>query len=474
MAIATKNWSDQIELTAKLSQLARSDNRLISFTESIEFINPLGFFANGRRLTGTAFYWARPGENLVRVGAGTAITFKGHGSTRFQQVAAAWRNLTQNYQPDHSSPVGVGPTLMGGFAFDPQQQPKSPLWQTFGDGSMTLPQFQLTCLGGQTFLTYNLVLPTEFETMSAAHRTALFEHYAENVVRLKTTLLRPATAPLAVQTTNEQPPYRDVLPAEAWQKIVANATHQIRQGAFQKTVLAREVVACFEQPLETEATLQRLSENFPTATVFAIAQREKSFLGATPERLLQLEKGVVRTAALAGSAPRSPEPLEDWRIGEELLNSSKNREEHALVVNMIVEKLQNVCDPLDVPTVPRLLKLANVQHLYTPIEGCLRGEAGLLELIASLHPTPALGGYPRQAALDFIRQHEQLDRGWYAAPIGWVNTRGEGEFAVAIRSALINGNEAHLFAGCGIVADSDPASEYQESRIKLQAIAKSL
>ncbi len=476
MATATKSDFKQTGLAHQLSGLARHRGRLVSFTQPLPTLDPLTFFANARRLTGTASYWARPADGFVLVGAGAAITLRGEGPERFEQIAEAWRNLTQSYVTgfDALQSWGVGPLLMGGFAFDPTQQPKNPHWQSFGDGSMTLPQFLLTQTANQTFLTCNLVLPTSFDSLTHSARAALFEQYAENIALLRTALTKPASAPLARQPKAAQLNFEDVLPASEWQEIVGHATQNIKAGNFQKAVLAREVIATFERPIEVETTMRQLQQNFPTATIFAMAQREKCFLGATPERLVQLCNGQVRTVALAGSAPRSQQAAEDDRLGQELLDNPKNRGEHAVVVETIAAQLENLCGPLDVPAAPRLLKLANVQHLYTPIRGQLQSEAGLLELVAKLHPTPAMGGYPRQEALDFIRQNEQLDRGWYAAPVGWLNVRGEGDFAVAIRSALVENKQARLFAGCGIVADSDPASEYQESRFKLEAIGKAI
>jgi isochorismate synthase len=473
MATATKSFSAQTQLALQLSQLVQTGSRLLSYSQVVENIEPLSFFANGRHLTGTAFYWARPADNFVLVGVGAALTLRGTGATRFEQVAVAWRDLIQNFQSNSElQKWGVGPMLMGGFAFDPLQQPKHPQWQAFGDGTMILPQFQLAQLEGQTFLTCNYVLPTNYANLSTDEQQLLLEEYAENSLRLKLALSKPVK--LTEQEAPTPPKLEDILPTNVWQQIVQKATRTIKTGQFEKTVLAREVVAHFEHSLELELILQRLQNKFPAATIFAMSQREQCFLGATPERLVQLNKGWVITAALAGSAPRHANPVEDARIGQTLLHSAKNLGEHAIVAKTITAQLEPICDPLNVPAAPQLLQLANVQHLYTPIEGRLRGEAGLLELVNTLHPTPALGGYPRQEALEFIRQNEQLDRGWYAAPVGWLNTRNEGEFVGAIRSALVSAKEAHLFAGCGIVSDSDPTSEYQESKVKLKAVASAI
>ena len=204
-------------------------------------------------------------------------------------------------------------------------------------------------------------------------------------------------------------------------------------------------------------------------------QRENHFfVGATPEQLVQAQDGQIRTMALAGSAARGASEEEDVQLGMELLESEKNNAEHALVVAMVHEALMTHCTEVHVAAGPHLLKLKNVQHLQTPIIGELIPGRCILDVMANLHPTPAVGGFPRQAALEAIRSTEQLDRGWYAGPLGWIGVSGHGEFAVALRSGLINDSKATLFAGCGIVANSDPQSEYAESCLKLQVMLRGL
>lgn len=189
---------------------------------------------------------------------------------------------------------------------------------------------------------------------------------------------------------------------------------------------------------------------------------------------MSLRNGAVSAHGLAGSIGRGATPEEDARLGAQLLASAKDLAEHEIVVRTIRENLADICTDLHAPAAPTLLKLRNVQHLFTPISSTIVAGRTIFDLIERLHPTPAVGGRPREQALDWIREHEQLDRGWYAGPVGWLDAGGDGEFAVALRSALTEGNQAVLFAGCGIVADSDPAREYQESQIKLRAMLGAL
>ena len=178
--------------------------------------------------------------------------------------------------------------------------------------------------------------------------------------------------------------------------------------------------------------------------------------------------------AIAGSAPRGIDAEEDARLAAGLLASDKDREEHAVVVAMLRDALGPIVERLDVAPEPGILALRDIQHLVTPMEGLLREETGILALAERLHPTPAVGGEPRGAALDLIAEHEGFDRGWYAGPVGWLGADGDGELMVALRCGLVDGQRATLFAGCGIVADSDPSREWEESRIKLRPVASAL
>jgi isochorismate synthase len=259
--------------------------------------------------------------------------------------------------------------------------------------------------------------------------------------------------------------------------MVANIVDSIQHGAFEKVVLARDIQVKLDDPstaFDVSLTLQRLRESYPAAYVFAIQRGERFFVGATPERLVQAQDGQIHTMALAGSARRGETIAEDTQLGRELLQSEKNNNEHVIVVAMVREALKNHCINVRVSAAPQLLKLKNVQHLMTPIAGELIPGRCILDVLADLHPTPAVGGFPRHAALAAIRETEMLDRGWYAGPLGWIGANGHGEFAVALRSGLIDGGKATLFAGCGIVSNSDPQTEYAESNLKFRVMLRGL
>ena len=248
----------------------------------------------------------------------------------------------------------------------------------------------------------------------------------------------------------------------------------VGRGRIDKVVLARRVA--FEAPadLDLTAALRHLAATAPESTTFAFTREGTTFLGATPERLARTVGRSFETVAIAGSAPRGPDPESDARFAAALLASEKDREEHAVVVDTLRAELAPIVEELTVAEAPGILALRHVQHLVTPMTGTLREEAGLLGLAGLLHPTPAVGGEPRDTALALIAEHEGFDRGWYAGPIGWLGADGAGELMVALRCALVRGRDAVLFAGCGIVADSDPAREWDESRLKLRTMTAAL
>ncbi len=272
--------------------------------------------------------------------------------------------------------------------------------------------------------------------------------------------------------TPQQLVLHEMVDGQEWMAQVRAATTTIRLGGLSKVVLARAVRAT--GAIDIGATLSQLRRGQSTANCFAVRRQGRTFAGATPELLLRVRHSNLQTMALAGSAPRGATITADQILGDELLHSVKNAGEHAVVVRQIRAGLAPLCVELEIPQNPQLLRMPQVQHLQTPITGKLLPGYGLLDGIAALHPTPAVGGYPQAAALALIREIEGLDRGWYAGPIGWVDSNGDGDFAVALRSGLLEAEQATLFAGCGIVADSDPETEYRESQLKLRVMLRAL
>ncbi len=421
---------------------------------------------------GECFYWEQPTRQTALVGAGSAFAIAATGSERFTDAVQAWQTLrTQAVIHDltaSATPTAHGPVLFGGFRFD-NLHPTTPLWQAFPAGLLILPRLLFSQQSLLATLTLSQMVTAHDDL---AHLACLLTRDLEQFQR--------SLASDGQQTIVPLPPRRpyamhDVLPARTWKNLVKHAVQTIQQGEYAKIVLARAVdVAAGKGQFSLAATLQRLRENYPAANIFAFQRGTITFIGATPERLVYAQEGTLHTVALAGSAPRGATPEEDRQFGSALLNSPKNRQEHEIVTSSIRDALTQLCSRVWVTDTPELLRLKNIQHLQTAIVGELLPGRSILETLATLHPTPAVGGSPTATALAFIRAYENLDRGWYAGPIGWIDLEGNGEFAVALRTALLEKDQAHLFAGCGIVADSDPTAEYAESCLKLQVISRSL
>lgn len=256
-------------------------------------------------------------------------------------------------------------------------------------------------------------------------------------------------------------------PHDEWLEVIADAVAAIRAGRLRKVVLAREVTVEANRPVLPMDVMGRLRALYPSCMLFSV----DGFVGASPELLVSRRGDAVRSQPMAGTIPRSGDPDVDARLAAALLASGKDRHEHAMVVDAVAAALRPHCSSLDVPAEPSIVPLRNVSHLGTLVTGRLDGAGpSALDLAALLHPTPAVGGTPTGDALAYIAEAEGLDRGRYAGPVGWMDARGDGEWAVGVRSAELDGSRARLFAGVGVVADSDPELELAETQLKLQAL----
>jgi menaquinone-specific isochorismate synthase len=266
------------------------------------------------------------------------------------------------------------------------------------------------------------------------------------------------------------------LPGPRWEQAVADAVTAIKAGSLRKVVLARDVFATAAEPIDARVLLQRLARRYPDCFTFAC----DGMVGATPELLVSRDGRQVSALVLGGTLPRGADPAQDLALGEELLASAKNHEEHAYAVVSIREALEPLCETLHVDARPSLLKFPNLQHLGTRVRGTLAASGNqatprsALALAAAVHPPAAVCGTPAAVALDLIRELEHMDRERYAGPVGWVDADGNGEWGIALRSAQLSGRTARLFAGCGIVAGSEPAAELAETLVKLKPMRDAL
>jgi len=387
-------------------------------------------------------------------GGGAAATVTADGSARFERVREAAGHLFDGLAVPESVPRGARPRLFGGFAFhDDHADPgRDECWEGFPGGLFVLPEIQLSLTADGAWLTAAATGDRADERVR--RRLDLWERRLDALPELA------RSTPPGIDVENPTPSI------SGWRKQVRAAIEKISTGALRKVVLAQALAVDLAGPVDVPGALTRLSDTYPGCHRFLFEpDGGGTFFGATPERLVTLEGLTVRTEALAGSTGRGDTPAEDRWLAAELRDSEKDLHEHELVVEAIRDQLAPLAE--SVRTGNRTIRrLDTVQHLQTPIEATLTADEHVLSLVEALHPTPAVGGLPPDAAMETISETEAFDRGWYASPIGWLDQDGDGSFAVAIRSALAKDERATLFAGAGIVADSDPDEEWDELQLK--------
>ena len=425
--------------------------------------------------------WNAADEACV-VAGGAAATLTADGADRFEGIRTAAERLFETGDV-HAGTEAACPRLFGGFAFHaeetteetggdrtdaadgdtPSDDHTSP-WAGFPDARFVFPRVQVTQTEGGPWLTVNAVgpsaTPAAVETKLDEERERLLSHEEET-----------AAAPRPGITDRR----RTTTPT-GWRQAVRNAVERIDAGTLQKVVLAQALEVDLGGDLAVADILARLSDKYPDCTRFLVepdSDPPAAFFGATPERLVSLRGRTVETGALAGTTGRGETPAEDEWLAEELLTDEKNVHEHELVAETIREQLAPFAASVSVGE-RAIKRLATVQHLHTPITAELADDTHVLDVVEALHPTPAVGGLPPDRALETIRETEPFDRGWYAAPVGWIDAAGNGTFAVGLRSAVATRRQATLFAGVGIVGDSDPDAEWDEVELKFRPILDEL
>ncbi len=370
---------------------------------------------------GPVLSWVRAGEGIV--GWGTTARLDLPGTDFADRAEAWWRSQCQSLVVDDEVRLpGTGPLAFGSLAFDART----------GTSTLVVPRVVLGRRDGRAWI-------TTYDDATALPPASRFH------------------APHRVS-------YADgALTATEWTGAVAEAVRRIRAGELDKVVLARDLLATTHLPIDTRFLIARLAERYASCWTFSV----DGMVGATPELLVRRSGDRVESRVLAGSARGGPG-------GDDLLHSEKDLSEHDYSVRSVVDVLTKYCDPLDVPATPSLLRLPNVVHLATDISGTAVGDATSLALAAAVHPPAAVCGTPTDVALDLIPELERMDRGRYAGPVGWVDAAGDGEWGIALRCAEVSDTRVRMFAGCGIVADSDPVRELAETQDKFVVIRDAL
>lgn len=431
-------------------------------------IDPLAHIAAARKAGEAWSTFIQPARaDFACAALGVAASVESQGAARFDQAAADCGTLLEaaildDLFVDPEAPPASGVVWVGGFAFL-DQTPAADIWRESPGLGFVLPRYTITRQQRQTAQA-RLTIACSMEADSdIAIELRAIEQGVEALQLDQDLAARFKPIEGEAKVASVQPP-------EHFERAVAEASSEIRDGSYEKIVLAREVTLRRDHPIDPVNAVRGLVENFPDCTTFAIGHGETTLIGATPELLIRREGRRASTIALAGSMRRGADPETDALLGKQLLASEKNRLEHDLVVQRIERALGRYSAWIAAGEEPEVIKVKNIQHLATPIRAQLTEPRPVIELASALHPTPAVGGEPWADVRHRIGALEGFDRGWYTGGVGWMDLFEDGEFHVALRSALIEGRQARLFAGCGIVGDSDPAAELAETETKLQAL----
>lgn len=466
--LAFENISHAIEAHKKTGQ-----RKLLSLCVPVEVSDPLSVLELIPPSKDFRYYWEKPNDQFALAAFGNIESFSAKGIHRFENVQQWSADVKKNhYRASMIKHRHANLFMLGGFSFLDQSgeaewkgfkaaQFVIPKWVIIRDGQLRLVVVNIK-IEDQNFKDVTSLKEHASTTLSGLfgmlemHRKRMREFKEENAFIEYEAEAKPLTI-------NDNP--NDY---QQWVNGINKAKEMIDQGYFEKIVLARKVQISMENPIRLTHVAHALRKTYPECTTYFISlENEKSIIGSTPEILASFKPNYILTEALAGTIKRGKTASEDEMYEQKLLESVKDLKEHAYVVDAIKLQLSRFVHQVDVADSPTIKKLNNVQHLYTPITAWKDRPVSTMSVIHAMHPTPAVGGAPNGKAVKYIRQFENFDRGWYAGPVGWINLSDEADFQVAIRSALIDGNSAYLYAGCGIVANSDAELEWKEANLKL-------
>lgn len=456
------------EITAGINNAVESvkllkQDVLFSFTFRFDSTDLLPIITHPSDRQHFRFYWEQPSKGFSLAGLNTIWTWKGDDKKLFQDVISEVDSIFKNSVSISDSPL-IGPKLIGGQAFNVNAK-SDKTWQGFPRNRFYLPECLATMTEDGTWLTLSKFVIKGVSVDKFYHELKqLCTHYQNRM---------PVTLPPVTRVAVDK--FRDIPNQVQWNQTINSVLEKIQPGEVEKVVISRSHHIKISKKFSVSSALQVLRNMYPNCTTFMFGFPDEGiFFGSTPERLIRLNKNYIETEALAGTQARGKNMEEDRLFSETLVNSHKENEEHRLVVDQIKRKLEPLVKEIEISLTPNIMKLTNVQHLKTPISGFLENGEHILDLVNILHPTPAVAGTPTDRAMSIIQELEKNDRGWYSGPIGWFDPNGNGEFYVALRSALVKDEEAHIFAGGGIVSESIPEKEWDETELKLLPILSAL
>jgi len=453
MEVLTATYKHLQNALNKQTELFAKDESplLLHITIPVEERDPLAVLERINSYS-EQFYWEKPDFDIAIAAGGIAYEpdLQKHSFAYYKERTINASSL------NHSLAT---PIVLGGQTFNPGAELDNE-WRSFGQQRTVVPKWTFIKNGNLSLLSVNVAIDPEEDIHTQYDALTI---RLQGYLKCLTDFNQMFDEPKQLTVVNRlERSYKE------WENAIENARDLIRQGEFDKIVLARSSVITTDRDISPTKFANRLRNQYPDCYTFIFQfEQQNAFVGATPERLVSFHNRYVLTEALAGSINRGTSAREDDQLEHELTHSMKDRSEHRYVIDSIVDQLKNVSTNIQFDEEPTVKKVSNVQHLHTPITAWLKSESDIVSIVNLLHPTPAVGGLPADKALPVIPKLEKMNRGWYAAPVGWFTFEESGEFVVAIRSGLIQKNKATLYAGCGIVEDSDPKKEWEETKLKL-------
>lgn len=450
-----------IKLSSFTNFIKTKDNyknlKLASFAFKIPEFNIVDLLDTDYINKNDSFYWKIKEEKIEFLSIIPLISFNEFGEDRLAKTKNRILNIESRFVSNWESvSINHFPIVVGGLKFAPNQYDK--LWKDYSDSDWFIPTLTFFKNDEECYLIYNFFVESNFKNCSDSFSNLIDDLNNINFSQSEPELI--LNSPQLLKETS----------FEKWNIILNKALNHISEGYLSKVVLSREVIFQLEDQISLVNIMKLLAYRYPKCYTFLYKRKDSLFFGTTPEKLAKISNGWIEVDALAGSIHRGKTPEEDAQLESELLNSKKNLFEQRAVVHFINNLLQKFSDEITFSDHPQIRKLPNIQHLWTIMRAKIKDNVKMLDILSSLHPTPAICGDPWKLAMDFILENESHNRGLYSGNVGWFNFDGFGEFAVAIRSALLKESILSAYAGCGIVEGSEPKSEFIESEIKLKPI----
>ncbi len=433
---------------------------LVSFALNYPASNLENKFDFLLKLHERSFYFEKPDENFLIFGMDEALNITENGEKRFSVTDKKIREWKEKFHSNWAQFNGiVFPLFLGSIKFAVEHADND--WSDFNDSTWFVPEVLLFKTKEQRFLLFNFVYSSEFP------KSIIINKFTSKLEKLFNNNFQPKEKPASkiLHSLGSSPKDK-----KKWKNLVVEALEKISEKEVNKIVLSRRVDLLLTEEPDFYTVLKRLRKDYGDTYLFINHHGKSSFFGATPERLAKFTEGKIEIDALAGSAPRGKNDSEDLIIENNLLSDKKNLNEHNFVIDHIRSSIINFTKDFTILPNNKIRKLANIQHLWTKISAKLNDNSSMMLLLKELFPTPAVCGIPKDTALQLIKKLEGYKRGLYSGTVGWFNFNNEGEFVIGIRSALSLNNKLIAFAGCGIVENSDPELEYQETELKLKTI----